>query len=101
MNTKPIPAIISLTAGLVACIVNFVKHTEFGKFVLIVLIVLVAFYIFGCIVKLILDKAFNALSNPLSEMDEESEMDMDLIDDTVYDDEIMDIADSDSDFDDE
>ena len=33
MNTKPIPAIIMLTAGLVTCIVGIVQHFSFGTYV--------------------------------------------------------------------
>ncbi len=90
MNTKPVPAIISLTAGLVTCIINLVKHTDFQPFALSVLIVLVAFYIFGVIVKIVLDKVYQALSNPLGDMDEDVDMDADLIDDTFYDEDIVD-----------
>lgn len=103
MNTKPVPALVSLTAGLVTCIINLVKHTEFQPFVLSVLIVLVAFYIFGVILKIVLDKVYQVLSNPLGEFDEDVEMDEDLIDDTFYSDDIIDFdhsdMDSDSDFD--
>lgn len=103
MNTKPVPAIVSLLAGLVTCIINLIKHTEFKPFVLSVLIVLVAFYIFGSIVRFVLDKVYQTLSNPLGEFDEDVEMDEDLLDDTFYGDEMVDFDNSDmgmdSDFD--
>ena len=33
MNTKPIPAIIMLTAGFVTCVVGIVQHFSFGTYV--------------------------------------------------------------------
>ena len=58
MKTKPIPALIMLTAGFVACIAGIAGHMETVKFTQMLLIVLVAFYILGCVVKIILDKNF-------------------------------------------
>ncbi len=47
-----------LTAGFVACIAGIAGHMETVKFTQMLLIVLVTFYILGCIVKIILDKNF-------------------------------------------
>lgn len=90
MNTKPIPAIIMLTAGLVTCIVGIVKHFSFGTYVKTLLLVLIGFYLLGCIVKLVLDKGFRVMDDPLSEY-EGLEIDDDLIDDlAMTDDEYQD-----------
>ena len=47
MKTKPIPAIVMLSAGFVTCIIAIYTHME-----------LMVFYILGGIVKIILDKNF-------------------------------------------
>lgn len=58
MNTKSIPAIIMLLAGFIACIAGMQAHMEVAGFMKMLLIVLIIFYILGCIVKMILDKNF-------------------------------------------
>ena len=90
MNTKPIPAIIMLTAGFVTCIVGIVQHFSFGTYVKTLFLVLIGFYLLGCIVKLVLDKGFRVMDDPLSEY-EGLEIDDDLIDDlAMTDDEYQD-----------
>ena len=58
MKTKPIPAIVMLVAGLVVCIAGMAGHMETGRFVKMLLVVLIVFYIIGGIVKLLIDKNF-------------------------------------------
>ena len=90
MNTKPIPAIIMLTAGFVTCIVGIVQHFSFGTYVKTLLLVLIGFYLLGCIVKLVLDKGFGVMDDPLSAYDE-LEIDEDLTSDlAMTDDEYQD-----------
>ena len=86
MNTKPIPAIIMLTAGFVTCIVGILQHFSFGTYVKTLLLVLIGFYLLGCIVKLVLDKGFRVMDDPLSEY-EGLEIDDDLIDDLAMSDD--------------
>ena len=66
MKTKGIPAVVMLLAGFVTCIIGIVQHMETMLFIRTLLIVLIVFYIFGCIIKMILDRNFK-------EMDEEKE----------------------------
>ena len=80
MNTKTIPAIIMLTAGLVICISGIVEHFSFGTYIKTLFLVLIGFYLLGCIVKLVLDKGFRVMDDPLSEY-ENLEIDDDLMDD--------------------
>ncbi len=94
MNTKPVPAIVMLISGLVTCIIGICQHFSFGRFVRTEFLVLVIFYILGCIVKLVLDKGFEVMQDPLSEY-EGMELDEDLIDemamsDDEYQDDYMD-----------
>ncbi|MCM1159977.1 MAG: hypothetical protein NC412_02030 [Roseburia sp.] len=56
MNTKNIPAIISLSAGAVTSIITYVLGYEVKAMLGILLAVLLLFYVAGLIVKSILDK---------------------------------------------
>jgi hypothetical protein len=56
MKTKPIPAIITLIAGLITCLVAFYAQINQADFVRILFFVLVGFYILGVIIKVVLDK---------------------------------------------
>lgn len=94
MKTKPVPAIIMLTAGFVACVVGIVQHFSFETYVKTLFLVLIGFYLLGCIVKLVLDKGFGVMDDPLSDYDE-LEIDEDLMDDlamtdTDYQDDFFD-----------
>lgn len=57
-ETKQVPIIITLIAGLITCIIGFVMQMETGQFVKIWGIVLISFYILGCVAKLVLDHNF-------------------------------------------
>lgn len=61
MKTKTIPAIIMLTAGLVACVAGIIGHMEIVRFTKMLLIVLIIFYALGCIVKMIIDSNFKEM----------------------------------------
>ena len=86
MNTKPVPAIIMLTAGFVTCIVGIVQHFSFGTYVKTLFLVLIGFYLLGCILKLVIDKGFRVMEDPLSDY-EGLEIDDDLIDDLAMTDD--------------
>lgn len=62
MKTKPIPAIIMLAAGLITCIAGIATHMETAYFVKVLLLVLLIFYVLGCIVKMIIDSNFKEMS---------------------------------------
>ena len=61
MKTKPIPAIIMLVAGAIACAAGIIGRMELLDFTKMLLIVLVVFYIFGCVAKLIIDRNFKEM----------------------------------------
>lgn len=73
MKTKTLPVILMLVAGAIACILGFVYHYETTDFFSMVLIVLVVFYILGCIVKGIIDKNFSDFGKEAENESEESE----------------------------
>ncbi len=58
MKTKQVPAIIMLAAGFITCIVSIFQGLEVDKFLKILLVVLVCFYILGCLIQVVLDKNF-------------------------------------------
>ena len=86
MKTRSIPAIIMLTAGFVTCVVGIQQHFSSWMFIKTLLLVLIGFYLFGCIVKLVLDKGFRIMQDPLSEY-ASMEMDQGLIDEFPLDEE--------------
>ena len=90
MKTRPVPAIVMLTAGAVTCVVGIVEHFSFGTYVRTLFFVLIGFYLLGCIARLVIDKGFRIMQDPLSEY-EGLEMDEDLIDElAMLDDEYQD-----------
>ena len=84
MNTKPLPAIIMLLAGFVTCVISIVQHFSFGKFVKIEFGVLVGFYVLGYILKIVFEKGYHLMDEPLVEFSDD-DMDLELLDDTVSD----------------
>lgn len=86
MNTRSIPAIVMLAAGFVTCVVGILNNFSFGTFTKTLFLVLIGFYVLGCIVKLVLDKGFRIMQDPLSEY-AGMEMDEELIDEYSLDDE--------------
>lgn len=55
MKTKCVPAIMTLSAGLIDCIISIYYHLDSFSFLKRLLLVLVLFYLIGCILQLILD----------------------------------------------
>ncbi len=86
MNTKSVPAMIMLLAGFVVCVISYCQHYDFGTFVKIEFLTLIGFYLFGCIVKLVLDKGFDVMKDPLSGY-EGMDVDEDLFDEMALSDE--------------
>lgn len=78
MNTKPIPAVIMMIAGFITCLIAVFNRMDLTQFLKTLLGVLVGFYIFGCIIKLILDKNFAAMEEKEnienSEINDENEI---------------------------
>lgn len=56
MNTKPIPAVLALVAGFIICIMSFVQRVDTVIFAKRFIIVCLIFFVFGMIVKVVLDK---------------------------------------------
>lgn len=73
MKTKSIPAIIMLLAGAIACIAGIASHLDVAGFVKMLLIVLIVFYLLGCIVKIILDSNFKEEEKETTDGESESD----------------------------
>ncbi len=68
MNTKPIPALTMLIAGIITCVLGFLQHYELFGLLKILVLVLVCFYLIGLITKLVLDHFLNTVkSEPKNE----------------------------------
>ena len=73
MNTKIVPCIVRLVAGLESCLISISQQVDTMEFTERLLSTLVIFYILGFIIKLILDKAMKNLS---SAKEDENEKDI-------------------------
>lgn len=58
MKTDQVPALVTLSAGAVYCVVGLSQHLSGFTFAKELLIVLIVFYAIGSIIKIILDKNF-------------------------------------------
>jgi flagellar biosynthesis/type III secretory pathway M-ring protein FliF/YscJ len=56
MKTNQIPAIVMLSAGLVACICGIRSGLQLADYLKMLLAVLLIFYVIGCVLKIVLDK---------------------------------------------
>ena len=68
MDTKNVPTIIMLTAGLATSVVMYINRYDLSATLKMVLIVFFVFYLFGCLIKRMLDKFC-----PLPEEEQEEE----------------------------
>lgn len=70
-RTKYIPSIVSLTGGLIACVVTMINPYETYEIFLIVLAALIVFYIAGSMMRYVFNKIF--YPTKLEEDDENAE----------------------------
>ncbi len=73
MNTKPIPAIITLVAAFICAIMAFVNHMNMLAFMKALLVVVITFLILGVVVKFVLDINFNRKEEETDTEEAESE----------------------------
>ena len=79
MKTKEIPAIIMLLAGALYCLLGIYYQTPLMDFLVQLLIVLLAFWIIGGILRMILDHFLVKLQNNKKEDDEEDSVETNAI----------------------
>lgn len=75
MKTKAVPAVIMLTAGLIDCILSIYCQLSLWRFTWQLLVVLVIFYILGCVVQIILDKNFAGMQETEEPVEENAKGD--------------------------
>ena len=73
MKVKCVPAIVTLSAGLVNCIVSIYYHLDTYTYLKQLLLVLILFYFIGCILQWILDFGINKMEDNKENMDEKQE----------------------------
>ena len=71
MNTKDVPAIVMLLAGGVYCLFGILYQIPLMEFLVHLLIILLIFWIFGGIVKMVLDRFMGEIE--VKKEEEESE----------------------------
>ena len=73
MKTKEIPAIVMLLAGGVYCLLGIYYQIPLMEFSVQLLIVLLIFWMFGGIIRMILDKFMGEIEDKTEEEEEETE----------------------------
>ncbi len=73
MKTNYVPALITLSAGLVDCIISFKSHLSMYEFTKQLLLVLLIFYVIGCLLQFILNKAMKAFEDKKEAVEDENE----------------------------
>lgn len=73
MKVKCVPAIVTLSAGLVNCIVSIYYHLDTYTYLKQLLFVLILFYFIGCILQWILDFGINKMEDKKENVDEKQE----------------------------
>lgn len=63
MKTNGVPAIIMLAAGFIDCVIAILTHMSLWNFTRQLLLVLVLFYVIGCMVKMIIDRNFKDMED--------------------------------------
>lgn len=62
MKRKAIPAFIMLIGGFCSCIIGILNHMDTAAYNKMLIIMLIVFYILGCIAKTMIDKMFPEMS---------------------------------------
>lgn len=73
MNTKNIPPLITLIAGLIVVILMYIRHYELITLLWVLLLVLVVFYIIGLLIKKMLDTFGMQIEQAEKEREQEKE----------------------------
>ena len=73
MKTNGVPAVIMLTAGLIDCVLSIYLHLDMWTFTKRLFLVLLVFYVIGCIVKMILDHSFKVMDEKNEKEEQEKE----------------------------
>ncbi|GHU41041.1 hypothetical protein FACS1894111_02670 [Clostridia bacterium] len=72
-NTKPIPVITALLAGLVVCVVSFLQQTDMTTFAIHFIMAVLGFFLLGFFFRLILDGSLKKSAKVEEKEEEEDE----------------------------
>lgn len=78
MKTNGVPAIVMLLAGFTDCIIAIRTHMTLESFTRQLFLVLLIFYVIGCMVKLILDRNIDKMEDVKTVEEELSEKKVDI-----------------------
>lgn len=70
MKTKCVPAIMTLSAGLIDCIISIYCHLDSLAFLKRLLLVLILFYLIGWILQFILDIGIQKMEDKIEDEEE-------------------------------
>ena len=81
MKTKDVPAIVMLLAGLVYCLFGILYNIPLTEFLVQLLVILLIFWVFGGILKMVLDHFMGEIEVKEEEEDSEASDDEESEDD--------------------
>ena len=84
MKTKQIPAMVTLFAAFVMCIISYVNDFSLSYFILISFFVLLGFFVLGVIIKIILDMSVSKLDEEFISADDLGFTDGEIIEDMEF-----------------
>ncbi len=87
MNTKPIPAIITLIGAAICCAVSLVMGFSFAVFVKRFALTVLIFYVLGLTIKICLDIGFKVDKEDTAAMEEMDDQGLEAGEDFITDDE--------------
>lgn len=73
MNTKSIPPVLALVAGLVTCIMSFIQHVDSVVFAKRFVIVCIIFFVIGSVASIVININFKDMAEEQKEPSEEGE----------------------------
>lgn len=78
MKFKNLPSIIALITGLIVCIISVLDGFTIVQFLWTLVTVIIIFYLFGFILRLLLNRAFREKLETIEEVHENDENDISL-----------------------
>ena len=84
MKTKQIPAMVTLFAAFVMCIISYVNDFSLSYFIRISFFVLLGFFVLGVVIKIILDMSVSKLDEEFISADDLVFTDGEIIEDMEF-----------------
>ncbi len=84
MKTKQIPAMVTLFAAFVMCIISYVNDFSLSYFIRISFFVLLGFFVLGVVIKIILDMSVSKLDEEWSAAEDRGVTDGEIIEDMEF-----------------